>query len=268
MAIVLDTDIAQARVPRKSLPNCITSFNWAGWEKYGKKFVETWLEYWSPNIRLTVYYEGDEFNDFDFPKGISWHPIEEVEFLADYMDSLRFPIMHGIVGDSYDINFDARMARKTFMQVHTARKYGGKVFWLDADAVTTNHVPQNFLDTCLPDDKFCCYLGRDGWYFTESGFIGFNAEHPIAKKFFTNYIHVFIVGTIFTQQWWHDCIAFDTIRYMATQEGHGGEFVNLAAHVPKGTMHPHANSVCGKYITHLKGNRKETGTLKEGDLVQ
>lgn len=267
MAIVLDTNIARAKAPLRKLPNVITSFNWAGWERYGKAFVESWVKHWSPLVRLTVYYEGPEFDDLDFPKGVSWRPIEEVEFLQDYMDSLRFPIMHGIVGDRYDINFDARMARKSFMQVHAARTYGGKVFWVDADSVTTKHVPEVFLDQCLPDDKFCCYLGRDGWYFTESGFIGFNADHPIAKEFFKNYVHLFITGVIFTQQWWHDCIGFDCTRHIAFKQGYESEFVNLAAHVPHGTMHPHANSVCGEYITHLKGNRKETGELKEGDIV-
>src|SRR5687767_11309302 len=131
--IVLDTDVERARQPLKKLPNVITSFNWAGYQQYGKNFIESWKEFWSPAIRLTVYYEGPEFENFQFPDGMSWRPIEEVEFLQDYMDSLRFPIQHGIVGDRYDINFDARMARKTFMQVHSARKYGGKVFWIDAD---------------------------------------------------------------------------------------------------------------------------------------
>lgn len=159
------------------------------------------------------------------------------------------------------------MGRKAFMQVHHARKYGGKVFWMDADAVLYRHMPEAFLDTCLPDGKFNCYLGRDGWYFTESGFIGFNADHPIAKTFFRDYVHVFITGTIFTQQWWHDCIAFDVVRFLRTKEGHGSEFINMASHVPPKTMHPHANSEIGKYVKHLKGNRKELGDLKPEDVV-
>lgn len=265
--IVLDTDINAARKPLKKLPNCITSFNWQGWLRYGKGFVETWKQYWPEQIRLTIYYEGPEFEDFDFPTGISWRPIEEVEFLPDFMDSLRFPIQQGIVGDKYDINYDARMARKSFMQVHTARKYGGKVFWLDADAVTTKHVPLTFLDECLPDDKFCCYLGRDGWYFTESGFIGFNADHPIAKEFFKNYLHLFITGVIFTQQWWHDCIAFDCTRFLAMKAGMEGEFVNLAAGVPKGHMHPFQITAPGKYMEHHKGDRKDTKKLRPEDTV-
>lgn len=246
--------------------------------KYGKRFVETWKEYWSPKIRLTVFYEGPEFEDFEFPTGISWRPIEEVEFLSDYLESLKFPIMQGIVGDHYDINYDARMARKAFMQIHAAREYGGKIFWMDADAVTVKHVPESFLDLMLPDDKFSCYLGRDGWYFTESGFIGFNADHKIAKEFFKNYAHIFITGVIFTQSpqyqngalvsgGWHDCIGYDCTRFLAQGAGHGEAFVNLAARLPQGTMHVHANSEIGKYMEHYKGDRKETGKLKEGDLI-
>lgn len=279
MAIILDTNVENAKKPQRNLPRVVTSFSWDGYQKYGKRFVETWLEYWPKTIGLTIFYEGDQFEGFDFPQGISWRPIEEVEFLPDYMASLKFPIMHGLVGDHYDINFDARMGRKTFMQVHMLRKYGGKVFWIDADSVTVKHVPESFLDRMLPDDKFCCFLGREGWYFTESGFIGFNAGHPIAKRFLRDYVHVFIVGTIFTQSpqynekaqyiggGWHDCIAFDVIRNMAYQSGHQGEFVNLAAKVPPGTMHPLQNCAPGEYLHHLKGNRKETGKLKEGDIV-
>lgn len=268
MAIVLNQSIEEAKKPLKKLPNVITSFNWSGYQKYGKSFIETWKEYWPSSIRLTVYYEGKEFEDFDFPTGISWRPIEEVEFLTDFLAAIKpFPIMHGIVGDRYDINYDARMGRKTFMQVHAARTYGGKIFWMDADAVSCKHVPERFLDDCLPDNKFSCYLGRDGWYFTESGFLGLNADHPIAKEFFKNYAHLFITGVIFTQQWWHDCIAYDCTRFIANKNGYEGEFVNLAAHVPKNTMHPHANSVIGQYVTHLKGDRKETGKLREDDLI-
>jgi len=273
--IVLETDVDKARRPLKKLPTVITSFHAEGYKKYGKNFIDSWLEYWSPAIRLVVYYEGEE-SDFDMVPGVSWHPIEEVEFLTDYLKSLQFPIMHGLVGDHYDINFDARMGRKSFMQAHAVRKYGGKVFWIDADCVTVKHVPERFLDECLPDEAMCCFLGRDGWYFTESGFIGFNGNHPVMSKFLKNYIHTFIAGTIFAQAprynekgqycggGWHDCIAFDCIRYLM---GNGEEFVNLAKDVPHGTMHPLQNCAPGEYLMHLKGNRKDSGKLKAGDVI-
>ena len=264
--IVLDTDVERARQPLRKLPNVVTSFNEEGYRRYGKDFIESWLEKWPRSIRLTVYYEGE---DFPFTEGVSWRPIEEVEFLQDYLDSLRFPIMHGIVGDRFDMWLDARQARKAFIEMHAATTYGGKVFWIDADTVTHAHVPEVFLDQMLPSDKFCCYLGRDGWYHTESGFIGFNADHPIYKRFKKNYLHVFLTGAIFASNFfgrpaWNDCCGFDMVRHvMSTPD----EFVNLAKDVPEGTMHPFQNCILGKYMTHYKGDRKDTKQLRPGDIV-
>lgn len=268
MAIVLATDVEQAK-NLKPLPNVITSFNAAGYERYGKEFLETWREYWSPRIRLTVFYEGNEFgNEIPFAPGMSWRPIEEVEFLSDFMENLRFPIMHGIVGDNYDVWFDAKHGRKTFMLTHACRKYGGKVFWLDSDTVTHSHVPEGFLDECLPDDALSCYLGRDGWYFTESGFLGMNMNHPTAKQFMNSLIHTYITGTAFAnylhgRPCWNDCGQYDAVRHIM---GNGEEFINLAAGLPQGTMHVFINSRLGAFMDHRKGNRKGQGSTAN-DLV-
>lgn len=262
MALILNGSAS-----KRPLPRVVTSFNEAYYKRCGKDFIDTWQQYWPASIGLTVYYEGNP-EAFDMQThGISWRPIEEVENLSNFMKALTFPIQHGIVGDKYDINFDARMGRKTFIQAHALRKHGGKVFWIDADSVTHTTVPEDFLDSCLPDDKLNCYLGRDGWYYTESGFIGFNWNHPLCSRFVKNYIHTFIAGTIFTQPGWHDCFAFDAIRFLFTQNGHGGEFVNLAEGIPHGTMHPFQNCAPGKYMTHLKGDRKDTKKLREGDII-
>lgn len=257
--------------PSKPLPNVVTSFNEVGYQKYGKHFLETWQRYWPASIRLTVYYEG-ESEAFDMnTHGVSWKPIEEVEHLQDFMKMLTFPIMQGVVGNTYDVWFDARHARKVFMEMHAMKTYGGKVFWIDADSETHTHVPEDFLDKCLTDDKLACYLGRDGWYFTESGFIGFNANHPMASRFYKNYINLFISGAFLTngvsgRLGWTDCNGFDAIR-LVVFKGHESEFVNLAEGLPPGTMHPFENCAPAQYMHHYKGNRKETRTLREGDII-
>ena len=271
--IVLDQDVHKAKreasQPSKPLPNVVTSFNEEGFKKYGQRFIETWQEFWSPKVRLTIYYEGE---DFPFTSGMSWVPIEEVEFLTDFMEMLKFPIQHGIVGDSYDVWFDARHCRKPFMQVHALKKYGGKVFWLDADSITHAHVPETFLDECLPDDKLACHLGRDGWYFTESGFLGINGAHPLAVKFINNYVKYFLSGTFLTNAihgrlCWNDCGGFDAIRTVVFKN-HPDIFINLAAGVPQGHMHPFQITAPGKYMNHYKGNRKDTQQLRPEDTVR
>lgn len=252
---------------QKKLPNVITSFNEEGYRRYGKDFLASWAAHAPPSIRLTVYYEGE---NFDFAERVSWHPIEEVEFLADFMAMLQFPLMHGIVGEQYDVWFDARHARKVFMEAYAVRQYGGKVFWMDSDSYFTRDIPETFFDAMLPDDKLACYLGRDGWYFTESGFIGFNANHEQCRRFMANYVQMFMSGTylanaVHGRLCWNDCGGFDAVRHVM---GNGDEFVNLAGNVPKNTMHPLQNCEVGKYITHLKGNRKETRQLEDGDVIK
>ena len=216
-----------------------------------------------------MYYEGNP-EAFDMQThGISWHPIEEVEHLSEFMGMLKFPIMSGIVGNQYDVWFDARHARKVFMQMHALKTYRGKIFWIDADSETHQTVPEDFLDSCLPDNKLACYLGRDGWYFTESGFIGFNAGHPLASPFYKNYIGLFLSGTFLTNSvhgrlCWHDCGGFDAIRKVVFSNS--DEFVNLAEGVPHGHMHPFQITAPGRYMSHYKGNRKETRQLKPEDV--
>jgi len=210
-----------------------------------------------------VFYEGD-IEQYD-TKTVSWRPIDSVVGWPEFEKKL-FPLMTGKVGDKYDINFDARMCRKVFIQCHSCVLFGGKVFWIDADTVINQDIPEGFLDQVLPDEYFNCYLGRDDWYYTESGFIGFNMNHEIAESFMDAYIGIVESGVIFRQAGWHDCFAFDAIRKGPAKK-YALAFKNLAEGQPYGTMHPQVNSILGKYMWHLKGNRKDAGELREGDLV-
>lgn len=247
--------------------NVITSFNETGYKRYGKAFVDSFLKYWPRrSVRLNIFYEGEEF---EFTEGASWIPMESVEHLPPFMRNLRFPIMQGIVADKHDMWFDARQCRKVFMEMYALKKWGGKIFWMDSDCITHSEVPEGFLDEMLPNDKFCCYLGRDGWYHTESGFIGFNGDHPTASRFYGIYINSVISGAFLANQvhgrpGWNDCCVFDAVRHLL---GNGPEFLNLAQGLPAGTMHPFINTVLGKYIDHLKGPRKGSNRSPDKDLV-
>jgi len=241
----------------------VTSFNTSGYKRYGEKFLKSFRTFW-PRQKLVVFYEGDFQGIPENEYKVSWHPIESVTGWPQFEEKL-FPLMTGKVGLNYDINFDARMCRKVFIQCHAGQLFGGKVFWIDADTILREEVPDDFLDTVLPDDKFNCYLGRDGWYYTESGFIGFNMNHQLAEHFMAAYKGVVESGVIFGQPGWHACFAFDSVR-LGPAKPYADAFANLAKDVPHGTMHPQAQSILGKYMWHLKGDRKDTGKLREGDL--
>jgi hypothetical protein len=233
--------------------NVVTSFHKQGYESYGRKFLESFKKYWPKSVTCTVYYEGD----FERDPYFKWIPIEDVEFLTNFMQNLHFPIMRGMEGDKYNINWDAGMARKAFIEMHSAKTMGGKVFWIDSDVITHAPVPEDFLDKMLPDDKFCCFLGRDGWYYTESGFIGFNSKHSLFKQFYQTYLTIFLSGAFLTLKGWHDCYGFDAARKATVRDD---AFVNLAKDVPKGTMHPFANCELASVMDHRKGARKDSRT--------
>lgn len=239
--------------------NIVTSFHKAGFELYGRKFLESFKKHWPKEVTLTIYFEDDHERNPNF----NWVSMHDVEFLDEFMGNLRFPLMHGIQGSKYNINWDARMARKSFIQMHSMKKFGGKVIWLDSDVFTHEPVTMEFLNSVIPDDKFCSYLGREGWMYTESGFLAFNGNHPIAPTFHAAYLAVFMTGAIFMQPGWHDCYGFDVAR-KAMQDA--SAFENLAKDCPHGTEHVFINSVLGSCMDHRKGNRK-TSRSDPSELV-
>lgn len=282
----------------------ITSFTYDGYRLYGKEFVATFRQFWQD--KLVIWYEGSQVPEKSDGQ-VKWRYIEEIDGLERFMLGVKtFPVLCGKIPHpetgqlTKHINFDARMGRKTYMQVHSLKQFKGKVFWLDADSITHSKVPKRFLNDCLPNDKLCCFLGRDGWYHTESGFIGFNSSHEMATGFMRAYRAIFdegifllpshmfneagarqitandlqaksgvrdnkppfnILDTLGTYGF-HDCYAFDFVRRACPQS----EFVDLAADLPRGTMHPFVNSVLGKYMDHRKGKRKNDRS-DAGDLV-
>jgi hypothetical protein len=236
-------------MPKKTV---ITSFTEKGYQQYGKKFIETFRQHWPDNVELVVFYEGTNLRD-------GWRTINEVKNLENWMRVIApFQIMSGSLFDQYSIEYDARTNRVIFMQNHALRKFKGKVFWIDGDVITHSKVPETFLDEVLPDDKMCCFLGRDGWYDSETGFIGFNYDHPECEHFLKIEENTLFSGIIFTQHRWWDMVCFDWSRtaFCAQSPEKKDYFVDLAKDLPRGTMHVFVNSVVGAYMDHLKGKRK------------
>lgn len=239
----------------------ITSFK--GRDKCSMECIESFKRHWT-DVNLVVYYEGDDPDP-------DWKSTKDVRFHDEFMEAINaFSFMSGSWGGQYNIQHDARQCRKVFFQAHAVGEFGGKVFWMDSDVITHSDVPSYFLDSILPDDKLCCYLGRDGWFHTESGFIGFNGNHKFSKAFFRMYVESVLSGVIFTQPGWHDCFAFDLSRKTICEQNPALTriFNDLAADLPRGVMHPFISSVLGAFMDHRKGKRKDTRSLPSELVVK
>lgn len=240
----------------------VTSFTEKGYQQYGKEFIRTFMEHWPKSVKLVVYYEGTNLRH-------DWKSINEVPNWSAWMKLIApFQLMQGAIDNQYDIRYDARTNRVIFMQNHALRTFKGKVYWIDGDVITHAPVTEKFLDDVLPDDKMCCYLGRGNWYDSETGFIGFNYNHPSCEHFLKVEENCLFSGIVFALPRWWDMTVFDWAReaFCAMDPKLKNEFVDLAADLPRGTMHPFINSVIGSVMDHLKGQRKG-GTSYKDDLV-
>jgi hypothetical protein len=246
----------------------VTSFTLNNYDEYAKNMLSTFREFWPKSINLVIYYEGEAFPEID-TENVEWRRVEEIQGFTKWMQRIQpFPYVCGQTPHGYDIQHDARMVRKALTEIHGCNTFGGKVWWCDGDIITHQKVPENWLDSLLPDDKFNAFLGREWgddpqqWVYTESGFIGFNSEHPLFEPFMRSYWEIFWSGLFFTLKGWHDCYGFDAVRHAVNMSEH---FVDMSSHLE--TMHPLINSELGTYLDHAKGPRKTEGRSKNSDLI-
>jgi hypothetical protein len=219
----------------------VTTFSQAGYELYGKRCLET-LKTCFPG-RIVAFYE--QKPDIE---GIDLRDFSEIPGVCEYLERLkRQPGADGTGPDGYDYRYDAnKFCRKVFAQdaVFDEDQY---VFWIDADCIALQPMPEKFMEALLSDVPFC-YLGRKATY-TETGFLGFNTKHEKFAEFRSKYLSYFTSGKIFSQlKGWHDCIAFDYAR-----QGIPGR--NLTPD-GSGVGNVIVGSKVGRYLTHLKGARK------------
>jgi len=246
----------------------ITSFGTEGYEKYGRRFIETFLEHWKDET-LVVYYETlpeDRTQD----ERVEWRDLFSIPNTpAFYEKMMASPkIFQGVRTPKgrqlYDYRFDAyRFCRKVFATVDAALRPPEpeeRMAWVDADVVFHSDVPDGFLKSILPDEAYTAYLGRESMY-TETGFVAFNPSHPAHSPFMRLYGDMYVTGAFKFLGEWHDCYVYDMTRTVMGVPG-----VDLSGGLE--CEHPFINSVLGQYMDHLKGpTRKTQGHSNKADML-
>jgi hypothetical protein len=239
----------------------VTSFGPQGWELYGRKFIDSFHEFWPLSARLIVYWEGErpdypgEMDGFDLLKlepcksFIERHANDET-----FKGKLEYPLSPwGAKARrlGYSFRHDAyKFARKVFAVAHAAREVErGRLFWIDADTVTFERVPDGLFASLLPNNASLCYLSRAAWgYPSELGFVGYNLERLETHAFIAAYESQYANDDFIRDPAWDDCSQFDRLCECLAPHA------NLIAHNAPG--HPFDHSILGQYIRHNKGKRK------------
>jgi hypothetical protein len=214
----------------------ITSFSRKGYDEYGSRMG---VEHWP--VPITVYSE----DDLPIPHKKLNDP-----------DHLRF--LSGPKDEGGDYRFHAKRFSYKVFSILEASKEGGLLIWLDGDTRAFRGIPLEFLRGLLPKGKHIAYLGRERMH-SECGFVIYDCDK--LGKFFEAWRNLYVSGELYSLKEWHDSFVFDHLREKMKIPSENISGVGKNAH------HPFINSPLGKYIDHMKGNRKARGRSSKSDLV-
>jgi len=246
-----------------------TSMSAKGYEEYGKRFWDSFVEFWPRPITLMVYTE-----DYDIltEKKRWWVYIINLNSVWDrslkkYTESDLKKFLSICPPDTSDYrSCAAKFAHKVFAYTDPNRPGCDWWIWLDADTETFKPVDEEWIKQALPriaftgfqDDEICSYLGRKDWNASETGWLAFNTK--LADPFLKRMREVYTSGEIFDHLEWCDGYIFDRVREEFEAEGH--KFRNLSAEVPG--MHPWPETMLGQRMKHYKGPLRKKGSHPEG----
>ena len=248
-----------------------TTFNAAGYTKYGQRMIQTFLKTWP--VDLVVYTEGCGINET--ASNLLVHDISVVNELATFKQHWQgVPKANGDVSSDpvrskrkdagKGFKWDAvRFAHKVYSIFHCAKHTDTDwLLWMDADTVCHSPITVDDLGRLCPANKDLCFLGRRGKY-TECGLYAMNLRSQHTQNFLTQFQQYYDDAEqgIFTLAEWHDSFVFDAVRkHLPLQE------LDWSSHLISGEGHPLINSDWGAYLDHLKGARKNTGRSPAADL--
>ena len=255
----------------------ITTFNQAGLEKYGQRMISTFEQFWPQEVDLIVYTE-------KCTPRISKNNIRCIDLIANSKHCKRFikrhkdnPEANGGLGP-HNQNIwkpnkhfkwqGLRFSYKVFSIYHAIQHIDTEwVIWLDADTLTHSPITMAFLDSVSPNNCVATHLGRGDRYHSECGWVGYNKTNPMCIDFVEDFASMYKNDTMFDYPEWHDSYLFDVQRKIY-RDTKGAYFHNLNPDPDlKGLAgHPFVNSELGKYMDHMKGNRKTFGHSEPKDI--
>ena len=255
----------------------ITTFNTDGYNRYGRRMIETFLQTWPSTVELRVYAEDCQVTQtapnlkvFDLhaasPELVAfktrWQGVSKANgnVLDDPVRSKRKDAGKGFKWDA------VRFSHKVYAIFHAAKNADADwLIWMDADMVCHSPIKLEFIESMCPTHIDLCYLGRTG-KFSECGLYAVNLRTQLAQNFLQEFQRYYddAENGIFTLGEWHDSYVFDAVRAQI-----GMAQLDWSAGLIKGEGHPLINSAWGAYLDHLKGERKTAGqSLKKDIRVQ
>jgi len=262
----------------------VTTFHKAGYDLYGKRMIQTFLENWPSSVNLYVFAENCCVDE-QAPnlKVFNLHQAspELVRFKEKWRDAPKAngdvsndPIRSRRKDSGKGFKWNAiRFAHKVYSIFACANMCDSEwLMWMDADTICHSPINEENLKYMLPNNQDLCYLGRRGKY-SECGLYAMKLSSPATLNFLKEFQRVYDQAEqgIFQMAEWHDSFVFDEVKKTIPGLKQHDWAANLHDLRPRpgmstGEGHPLINSQWGAWLDHLKGGRKNTGMSHRDDL--
>lgn len=263
----------------------ITTFHQPGLNEYGQRFLDSFAEKVDKRIKLWVYAENCKPMNPDPAQIVVLDAVTQLPKLQKFKEKYRnIPKANGVCPwperrprDHHKaFKWDAvRFANKVYAVFDACDRSTDWVVWMDADTfIHSNWSYEEFIDL-LPKTSWITYVGRgnkaQSW--PECGFYGLNLNDPVCKEFLEKFEYMYEQADdgIFKLNEWHDSYVFGTVlEKLKIRHPNVIDYtaeLTLTGAKSGGGGHPLINSKLGKWMDHMKGERKKLGKSKSTDLI-
>lgn len=266
----------------------VTTFHKPGLDLYGQRFLDSFAERVDKRIKLLVYAEDCNPSVDPMCENITVLNAKETlpklnAFKSKWGnvpyangDITNHPARRGRKDWQKKFKWDAiRFANKTYAVFDACERSEDWCVWMDADTFVHSDWTYDQFKALLPEDKWITYVGRGKGSQTwpECGFYGMNLNHGACKQFLEEFERMYedAENGMFKLVEWHDSFIFgDIVNRMKVLRPDVLDYsaeMYLKEARSGGGGHPLINTVLGKWIDHMKGDRKVTGKSKASDIM-
>lgn len=254
------------------------TFPTSKWDVYGfclRGFVENWPK----EVQAYVICEEPQNIPIDLPDNVTVLDFDEVCGERQNSFEKRNEDKH-IMNMNTVANIDrqaAKFARKAHAQLYVLENIEADyVHYIDADLYTHSPFPIEMIEKLTQNDFLVGFTPR--WWrksvsfeeelrtgkidkgYTETGYMIWNKNHELFGEWVDLYKSMYDNDEIFQFSAWHDCVAFDyATRKLMKDKNAPVKDLGFGVR----SRHPLVSGPLGKYLDHMKGNRKNVGYSKE-----
>lgn len=265
----------------------VTTFHKPGLEQYGQRFLDSFAQRVDKKIKLLVYAESCQPINPDPDQIKIFDQFEALPKLNQFKSTWgNVPKANGIPPEDIkarrprdwhkEFKWHAiRFANKVYAVFDACERSNGWCVWMDADTFVHSEWSYKDFKKLLPDDKWLTYVGRGKGSQTwpECGFYGMNLNHGACTTFLQEFERMYedAENGIFKLEEWHDSYVFghvlENMKVLRPDVLDYSAEMYLKEAKTGGGGHPLINTVLGKWIDHLKGDRKNTGKSLAKDIM-